>query len=74
MIFCHTGGDTLEAVSEKQNSDHFSAEAFWFLHACPQVVLLDESYIALFAFRITFVILGEIPLKQSSQGGAILTF
>ena len=34
---------------------------------CPQVVLLDESDIALFAFKIT------IHLKQFSPGGAILT-
>ena len=34
VLFCHTGGYTLEAVPEKQNSDHFFAGAFLFLHDC----------------------------------------
>ena len=60
FIFCHKERDTFEAVKEEQCSDHSSLEVLLFLNVCPQVVLLDESNIALFAFEITFVILREI--------------
>ena len=45
----------------KRNNILTTLEVLLFLNVCPQVVLLDESNIALFAFEITFVILSEIP-------------
>ena len=57
FAFDHTGRYTYDAIQEEQYSDPTSTYFLLFLHACPQVVLLDESDIALFAFRII------IPLK-----------
>ena len=51
FIFGLSGGDTFEVVKEEQYADHSSVEVMLFLYVCPKVVLLDESNIALFAFR-----------------------
>ena len=43
---------TFEAVLEEQYADHS--------YVCPQVVLLGESNIALFAFRFIFGLIGDL--------------
>ena len=60
-LITYIGGYTFDAVQEEQDSDHSSTEAFFVSHECPQVVHLDESDIAIFVFKITFDIKGEIP-------------
>ena len=45
-----------------------------FLHVFPQVVLLDESYIALFAFEIIFLNIGGDTFEVSSQIGPRVIF
>ena len=54
LEFDHIGGYTFDTVQEEQYSDHSSTEVLLFLHVCLQVMLLDQSDIALFAFEITF--------------------
>ena len=45
-----------------------------FLNVFPQVVLLDESYIALFAFEIIFLNIGRDTFEGSRQSGPRVIF
>ena len=71
FTFCHVGGDTFEALQGEQYSDQSSTEVLLFLHVCSQVVLLDESNIALFALELHFVTQGDIPMMQSTRNNIL---
>ena len=55
FIFGLIGGYNFEEVKEEQYADHSSVEVLLFLYVCPKVVLLNESNVALFPFRLYLV-------------------
>ena len=66
ITLCHAGEDIFESAYMEQYSCHSSRKLFCFNILFPQVVLSDDSNIALFAPRFTFCHAGEIPF---SAGG-----
>ena len=70
---CHAGEDIFESAYMEQYSCHSSRKLFCFNILFPQVVLSDESNIALFAPPFTFCHVGEIPLKQCRGYNIMIT-